>query len=198
MRGILAACVVLLAAPALSGCIAAAIGGGATAAGVAADRRTVGTVTDDFAIRSRINGLWFAQNEEILSKVSLQVNEGRVLLTGRVPDQQLRIDAVRLAWQADGVKEVINEITVAGETTLKSYVQDRWIGTQLRTRLLVEEGVETISYSIEVLDGTIYLMGIAEDKAELDRVTNIARNIRYVRRVVSYVRLPSEAEQGRT
>ena len=35
--------------------------------------------------------------------------EGRVLLTGLVGEQETRIEAVRLVWEVEGVKEVIND-----------------------------------------------------------------------------------------
>ena len=42
--------------------------------------------------------------------VSTTVLNGRVLMTGLVDNQEVRIDAVRRVWEVEGVKEVINEI----------------------------------------------------------------------------------------
>jgi osmotically-inducible protein OsmY len=39
------------------------------------------------------------------------------------------------------------------------------------------------------VNGTVYVMGIAQSQAEVDRVRDHARQLAYVRRVVSYVRV---------
>ena len=41
-------------------------------------------------------------------------------------------------------------------------------------------------------------MGIAQDQAEIDRVTTHARQVRYVRRVVSHVRLKNDPAGSQT
>ncbi len=91
--------------------------------------------------------------------------------------------------------EVINEIEVKDKSSLTDSAQDIWIATQLKAKILIDSEVSSINYSIETVNGIVYLIGIAQNQAELDRVTNHARNIRYVEKVVSYVRLP-KAPQG--
>ena len=39
------------------------------------------------------------------------------------------------------------------------------------------------------MNGTVYLIGVAQSQKELDRVRDHARQIRYVRRIVSHVRI---------
>lgn len=164
--------------------------GGAAAAGVAAsEERGLQGALNDTEIRLQINHLWLQESEALFREVNLQVQEGRVLLSGNVPDPETRVTAVRLAWQADGVREVINEIEVADTSSLTDLARDTWIATKLKTRLLLDRDVFSINYSIEVVNGTVYLMGIAQNKAELDRVIGHAKDVAYVRRVVSYVRL---------
>lgn len=183
----------------LAGCVeGVVVGAGAAATTAAMEERGFRGAVSDTAIRARINALWLDHSEEMLRRTGLRVNEGRVLLTGRLPDQQMRIDAVRLAWQADGVKEVINEIEVDNDGTLGSYARDRWITTQLVGKLAFDNRVSSINYSVQTVNRTVYLMGIAQDQAELDRVQNHARNLNYVRRVVSYVRLKDDPRRGST
>ena len=52
-----------------------------------------------------------------------------------------------------------------------------------------------VNYSIETINGVIYVMGIAQSQDELDRVVNHARNISGVQRVVSYVRLKDDPKR---
>jgi osmotically-inducible protein OsmY len=190
--------VLIAAACQLSGCAAVVVGAGAAGAVAATEERGVSGVASDTAIRTKINELWFDHSAEMYQNVSLQVQEGRVLLTGKVKEPQMRLDAVRLAWQAQGVKEVINEIQVTEEGGIQSYARDTWISTQLKSNLLLDKQVSSQNYSIETVGGVVYIMGVAKSQAELDRVTNHARNLSYVRRVVSYVKLRDDPTRQKT
>ena len=116
-----------------------------------------------------------------------------MLLSGAVPNPQTRVDAVRLAWQAPGAVEIINEIEIDDETTLTDRARDAWISARLKSRLLGDKEVASINYSIEVVNQSIFLIGIAQNNVELDRVIAHAKDLSYVRRVVSYVRLKDQA-----
>jgi osmotically-inducible protein OsmY len=181
-----AAAMVLLA---IGGCAPLIVGGAATTAVVAASQpRGLGGAISDTEIQAQINHYWFQHSVELHSRLSMTVNQGAVLLTGRAKDPEMRLDAVRLAWQANGVKEVINEIVVDDGSTLTDSAGDAWISTQLRSKLMFDRDISSINYSIETVNGVVYLMGNARDPAELERVTGHARSLPYVKRVVSYVR----------
>ncbi|MDP6843234.1 MAG: BON domain-containing protein, partial [Rhodospirillales bacterium] len=102
---------------------------------------------------------------------------------------KLADQAVALSWKADGVKEVINEIQLSKSSTVANYAKDTWITTQLTTKLTLDEDVLSINYAIETVNGTVYLIGIAQDKKELGRVIAHAGNVQYVRNVVNHVRI---------
>lgn len=146
----------------------------------------------DTEIRLAINDLWFKADEEMFRKVNLQVQEGRVLLSGNVRLPEQRIEAVRLAWRAPGVREVINEIEIQDSSGLSDSARDSWITTKLQTTLLFDKQVSSTNYSIETVNREVYLMGVAASQAELDRVIAHAKDIAYVQRVVSYVLLPDD------
>lgn len=191
IRATAAALALVGMAVALSACspVGMVAGAGAGAGIAASQERGFKGAMDDQAIRLDINHLWFQESMALYRDVNLQVQEGRVLLTGTVPDEETRLRAVALAWQADGVREVINEIEVAEDGSLADAAQDRLISAKLKSRLLADADVDSINYSIETVDGAIYLIGIARSQAELDRVIAYARDIPYVRRVVNYVRV---------
>jgi osmotically-inducible protein OsmY len=174
---------------ALGGCAPFVVGAGASAGVAASQERGFQGAMNDTEIRLNINDLWFKESLSLYSDVNLQVQEGKVLLTGNVPDPETRLNAVRLAWQVNGVREVINEIEVKDKSSLSDSAQDIWISTQLKAKLLVDSEVSSINYSIETVNQVVYLMGVAQSQAELDRVIGHAKNISYVRRVVNYVRI---------
>ncbi len=176
----------------LAGCAGLAVGTGATGATMAAQERGLKGGIDDAAIRLGINGLWFEHDEEMYRKVTLSISEGRVLLTGRVKSEQMMFDAVRLAWKANGVKEVINEVQVNDQTDIGAYFRDIWINARLKAKLAFDDSVTSINYSIDTVSGIVYLFGIARDQDELRRVTNHAKDVEYVRRVVNHVWLRTD------
>ncbi|MFN3461370.1 MAG: BON domain-containing protein [Oceanibaculum sp.] len=196
-----------LAAPILSACtpVGVAVGAGATAGVAAQQEGGLNAAATDARIRAQINQLWFEKDIEMMRRVGLSVSNGRVLLTGVVPEPEDRVEAVRLVWQVQGVREVINEIRAQGEEGSRggSYASDVWISTQLRSKLLFDSQINAINYSVETIHSIVYLMGVAVSREELERVINHARNISGVNRVVNHVllkddprlRAPSSAPQ---
>jgi len=186
----------ILALPGLgSGCVGLAIGGAAAGGVAAVEERSLGTQIDDRTLYLKVNDKLLAQSGELFRKVNVEVNEGRVLLTGNVPKPEDRVSAADLSWQVMGVKEVLNELVVTDRSELKDYPRDAWITTQLKTKLLADTKVLQINYSIETINGVVYLIGIAQSQEELDHVVNHARNVAGVQRVVSYVRLKDDPKR---
>ena len=176
----------------LQGCVGAAVGAGAVITTATVEERGLKAAAKDTLTSLRINELWLEHSEEMFRRVGLAISEGRVLLTGQVRTQQMRLDAVRLTWRALGVREGINEIQVTEKGGVGQYLRDSWVTTRLLGTLMFDKKVISINYSVETVGGIVYLMGIAQNRDELNRVTNHARNLSYVRKVVSYVRLKDD------
>ena len=190
-----AAVLLLLAGmPVLGGCAPLVVGGAAVGVAVVAQDRPVKTAIADSVIQGNIDAKLIDFDVNVFQRVDIEVVEGKVLLTGIVPDPQNRIDAARLAWQVDGVAEVINEIEVSDTSRLSDAARDSWITTKLRSAILFDGEISSINYTIDTVNRTVYLMGIAQSQAELDRVVGHARRIDYVRRVVPYVRVRSPGD----
>ena len=181
----------MMAAVALGGCTfwGAAAGAGAAGATAAQTEKGFRRSVADTEIRIAINDLWFQADEQMFRKVNLQVQERRVLLSGNVPRPEQRVEAVRLAWQAPGVREVINEIEV---NDTSDAARDSWISSKLETTLLLDKEISSIYFSVETVNKTVFLMGVARTQAELDRVVGHAKDIAHVRRVVSYILLKDD------
>jgi osmotically-inducible protein OsmY len=167
--------------------------GAAAGVGTAASKEGgIGGAFTDAGIKTKINDAWLQYDLNTFSKLSTTVNQGRVLLTGVVQDPEDRVEAVRLVWQVPGVKQVMNEIRVADSEGAPGFVRDTWITTRLRTALTFEKNVQSLNYSIDTVQGVVYLMGVAMNQPELDKVTQIARTIPNVKQVVNYVKMVGE------
>ncbi len=182
---------ILLLAAGLSGCVGLAVGAGATAGTAAMQDRGLGGVIDDTVIHGKITSAYLA-NDVKFKLIAAKVHEGRVLLTGTVRKPEDRIEVVRHAWKVKGVKTVINEIRVEDDSGVLDLARDKWVSAQLRLKITFDAKIKAINYAIDTVNGTVYLMGVAQNERELALVRNHARSLEYVRRVVSHVRIKSD------
>jgi len=174
----------------------AALGVGASVATASLEERGLEGFTDDASIQMTINRLWLEHDPDMFLAANMMVREGRVLLTGEVTRPEDRVAAARLAWQVDGVRAVINELRVEESASLVDATADGAVARKLKARLLFDQKVQSINYSVDVVNGTVYLMGVAQSQETLDRVLGYAYDTRGVRRVVSYVRLKEDRALG--
>ena len=178
---------------ALGGCVGALVVGGLGAAAgggyAAGQERGVNGAVDDFAVKSDIErGLMKA---ELLTQGSITatVYDGRVLLTGHVPGQQIKAAAEQVAGKTHDVRALYDEIEVTPTAGLWDVANDAWITARVRSELVVDPDVRSVNYTIDTTNRSVYLIGSARSQVELDRATQIARYVPGVRRVVSYVEI---------
>lgn len=177
----------------LSGC-QAAIMSGATDTGTAIEEeRTIGGMVDDKSISAQIHH-YIVQSDvkALLGDVDIRVLEGRVLLTGRTSDAKVGEEAVRICWLVEGVREVINAVKVADARNVADYSYDNFIESEIEARLIATKNIKSINYTVEVVDGTAYLLGLAKDEDERKRVEKVASYTRGIKNVESYIRLRND------
>ena len=185
---LLTAFVLLVGLGLLAGCAGAVVGGGAALGTAAYQERGVQGVARDMATATRMRTNLLNAGEDFVTGVGVEVYEGRLLLTGTLPNQAMQAEVVQMAWKTEGVKDVINELQT-GSSGLRDLARDAWITTQLHSKLTLDEKILAINYSVETVNATIYLIGIAQHQAELDRVIAHAKSIGYVQRIVNHVRI---------
>jgi len=166
-----------------------AIGAGAEVGSAAMEERSFSDIVDDATIKTQTKGNFLFYSTELFVDVGVTVKEGRVFLTGSVRKPEARIEAVKIAWRSEGVKEVINEVQVEDDSSLLDAARDRWITTKLRVRITLDKQIRAVNYSIETVNRHVYLMGISQNSDELERVFGYLRSMPYVRRIISHVRL---------
>ena len=163
------------------------VSGAGTGMVVAEGDRSFGTVVDDATIKINIAAKFINSEDSLFVNVSTSILEGRVLLTGLVDNQEIRIDAVRRVWEVEGVNEVINEIQIGNRATLKEYAQDVWITTQVRGLAAKTIGLRSISYNFETIQGKVYIAGITSRPNQLEDLLSVIKTIKGVTEVVNYV-----------
>jgi osmotically-inducible protein OsmY len=182
---------VVLAAPALSGCVWLAAAGGVAVVQTARQERSFGDALDDRAIKTELDAR-LRQTDGLRFGIATTVVEGRVLLAGRVSEPEVRLDATRIAWSVDGVVRVENDIEVAETSGWLDRPQDFIMRQALVAKILADSSIEGVNYTTDVVHGVVYLMGVGQDQAEVDRVIEHANSLNNVRRVENYVVLKND------
>ena len=173
----------------ISGCQTAYMTGISKAVLIDKEERSFNNYVADTIILAQLKNEYFTNNENIFFNVGVDVLEGRVMLTGSVEQIDERIEATKLAWGIDGVNEVINEIQISNDEDILDYADDLVMKTKINAKLLLEKNILSLNYSIEVVNGVVYLIGIAQNQKELDAVIEISKKTYGVTSVISYVRL---------
>jgi osmotically-inducible protein OsmY len=175
----------LLLSPCLAGCAVAVVGGVAAAGGAgyeAAQERGVNGTYDDINLTATINN--HLNNQ--YGNITTTVYGGNVLLTGSSPSPQAKAQAEQIARATPGVRALYDEIQVGPVEDAGGLANDTWISARVRSDLVFDSDIRSGNYTIETDRGSVYLMGSARSQAELDKVTQHARYVPGVQRVVSY------------
>ena len=161
--------------------------GGGTAMVVAEGDRSLGTVVDDATIKVNVAAKFLNAGNNLFVDVNTTVLEGRILLTGLVDTQEVRIEALRLVWEVEGVREVINEIEIGNRESLKDYANDLWINTQAKGVAAKTIGLRAVAYNFETINGKIYVAGVTTRPEQMEAMIEALRSIKGVKEITNYV-----------
>ena len=188
----LTACMLLLASLALQGCVAAAVGVGTAAVAASSTEKGLSTSVSDSVIFTKLHDKFIQTDASLGTVVDVTVNDGAVLMTGKVKTPEEKVLATKLAWEIKGVREVVNEIQVTDTSTLKDVAKDLAASAQLRGKLITDGSISSLNYSIDVVNGIVYLSGVAASTAEMNAVVAHAQDLRFAQQVVNYISLASD------
>ena len=156
------------------------------------DPRTVGMQIDDTIMqKSLVTRLTLTEKKYFLY-VQVEILDGRIFLTGKVDEPEEKIKITKMSWETKGVRSVKNAIEIRGQSNFKSTGKDILITTQLRTALLFNRSVKSGNYTLETINKTIYIFGIAMDDEEKREVIGEANKIYDVKEVIPTIYLVSE------
>ena len=176
----------------LSSCSQVIVGGATSTSMVILQERSAKQAAIDILIKAKIEEAMFSNDyDKLFSKVRVIVYEGRVLLVGTVVDDSIKENAYQISWNTKNVKEVANYITI-GKNDLIDYVKDTRISLELRAKMLTDKEVSEVNFSVTTENRILYLVGIAQNNKELDKVIKHASNIAGVKKIVNLIRLKDE------
>ena len=191
----LIASLVLLFALALSGCAGAVVGVGTAAVAASTTEKGFSTSVSDGVIFAKLKDRFIQANASLLTSIDVTVNEGAVLFTGKVKTPENKIEATKLAWEIKGVREVVNELQVIDNSSIKDIAKDLAATATLRGKMIADEDISSLNFSIDVVNGIVYLSGVASTPEELNKVVNHAKNLRFAQEVVNYIILSKDQRE---
>jgi osmotically-inducible protein OsmY len=169
-------------AASLSGCVAMAVGGAATAVLSANDRRTLGMQTEDKAINVKAE-LKLRQLTGENGHINVTSYNRKVLLTGEVRDEAMKQAAEREVRAVENVISVINELEIAGPSSYTSRSNDALITTKVKASLVDKRTVSATAFKVTTERGVVYLQGLVTPR-EGNIAADVAKGVPGVVRVV--------------
>jgi osmotically-inducible protein OsmY len=188
-----AAVLAALATTQLGACAPLLVGGAAVGSVlVFTDRRTSGIQLEDQAIELK------AMNRvrEVLgdrAHVNVTSYNRVALLTGEVPSEADRATAEQTVARVENVKSTVNELAVAGSTSLTARSNDTILSSKVKATFVDAKDLQANAFKVVTERGNVYLLGRVTER-EADRATELARSVAGVQKVVRVFEIISEAE----
>jgi osmotically-inducible protein OsmY len=188
-----------LALSTLSGCTGLEIpliaAGFTTGSLAAADRRTLGTQVEDRGIQLKAESRLFAKFDND-SHINATVYNRRLLLTGEVPDEDTRKSAEKEAAHIENVRVIVNELEIAGKSSLSSRSNDAIISSKVKAAMIDNRNIYSGAYKYVTERGNVYLLGLATEQEANEAAETIAQ-VSGVNKIIKSVDYISESERQR-
>ena len=182
----------------LSSCVETVVVGTVAGAVVVTREKSLENTAYDVKIAAQLNAELLKNGlKSPKSYVEVMVNEGRVLLLGVLSDPIKAKTASIIAWKINGTKEVIDEIELVDERrinvkTIGQNIGDHLITAQIETRLFFTRNIFSRNYKVATVEGVVYLLGVAQDESEMQKVFSAVSRARGVKKVVNHVILVND------
>ena len=124
----------------------------------------------------------------------MSVSLGDVLLTGYTNNQINRLKLVEQVSKTEGVKKVYNEIIINPSVSLRERTEDTLFRSRLMTRLLFKSGINSNNYSLDVVGGNVYLIGLAENLDEKNNIESFLDKMNDIPKLVTIINLRTYRE----
>ena len=161
------------------------------------DPRTIGMQIDDTIMQKNLSARLALAEKKYFLSIQSEVRDGNIFLSGKVEEPEEKIKITKMAWETKGVRSVKNAITIKGQSNFKSTAKDILLTSQLRSALIFNKKTKARNYTLETINKTIYIFGIAMDQEEKKEVINEANKIYDVEKVIPSIYLASELSRNK-
>jgi osmotically-inducible protein OsmY len=138
--------------------------------------------------------LLFHRNVNAIA-TEVSVKDAVVTLRGDAASEAEKELATEYAKDVTGVKDVMNEMTVSGDSTKKhesvgELIDDASITAQVKMALLYHRSTSAVRTKVKTKNGVVTVSGKAGNAAEKDLVTKLAGGVRGVKNVKNRMTVP--------
>jgi hyperosmotically inducible protein len=154
----------------------------------AGTQESTGEYLDDSAITTKVKTAFVADKQVGALNIKVSTFKGVVQLSGFAASQQEIDRAVELAREVPGVKSVKNDIRRSPQST-GEYLDDSVITARVKSAFVADREVSALDIKVETVNGIVQLSGFAGSRREIDRATEVARNVPGVKSVENNLRL---------
>ena len=177
----------------LQSCAAPIIGGvGAIAFSSSAQEKGLGTSIKDKVIFVKLKNAIYDWNPSVSENISLSVDNGSILVTGKIKNVDTKIQLTKILWEVNGVKEVNNKVQISETNNLKNIAKDLASLGEIKAKLMASKRLNSLNYSIDVVNNIAYISGIASSEEEISIVTQIAQEARFIKEVQNFVKVNTD------
>ena len=159
--------------------------------------RTVGMQIDDSIMQKNLIGRLTLTDKKYIISISAKVLDGNIYLSGKVDEPEEKLKIIKMAWETKGARSVQSTVTIKGNSNFKSTAKDILITSQLRTALIFNKLTKATNYTIDTINGKIYIFGIAMTKKEKEKVISEADQIHGVKDVIPSIYLVEELSRNK-
>jgi len=169
----------------LQGCLAVVVAGGAGAAVMAEDRRTLGFIVEDENIETKaLTRLSEHPELDKSSHVNFISYNGIVLVIGQTPTSTSKTQIGELVRTIPHVKTLHNEIRIAGKSSLATRSSDSYITTKIKTKMTFEKNFDSNQIKVNTENGEVFLMGVVT-RQEAEKAIAITKTVSGVQKVIN-------------
>ena len=158
----------------------------------ASKEKGLGASISDTIISTKISNKIFKYNPDLIKDTRVFVNNGSVLLTGKVKNPENKIQLTKIIWKIKGVREVNNEVQIIDVSSIKNIARDIASLSEIRARILTNKKINSLNFSIDVVNDIAYLSGIAENDEEMKLVKDNAASARFIKTVFNFIILNTD------
>ena len=150
---------------------------------------------DDTILKTKILTKISSENLSNLTDISVSVSLGEVLLTGYSSDQISRLKLVENVMKTEGVRKVYNEVQINRTISFTDRTEDALFESRLMTRMLFKSGINTNNFSLDVVAGNVYIIGLAENLEEKTTVERFFSEMDDIRKLITIINIKKRDEK---
>ena len=139
--------------------------------------KTTGDHLDDGAIAASIKAGLLDNKDTSSMSINVESYKGTVQLSGFVDSQTEKDAAGKVAGGVDGVKKVINSLSIAPKTSMGTKLDDTVMTSKVKAALMDDAEVKSGQINVETKNGVTQLAGFVTNEAMKERAGKVAAGV---------------------